>query len=55
LLVHKRAAALARLDAREALPLKRPPPLHVMAQRASALSPGRTRSSSGSPGRGESA
>ena len=37
-------------------PLKRPPSLHVMAQRASALSPGRTRSSSdGSPGRGATA
>jgi hypothetical protein len=36
-------------------PLKRPPSLHVMAQRASALSPGRTRSfggSRGSAGRG---
>ena len=32
-------------------PLKRPPPLHVMAQRAGALSPGRTRSF-GSPTRG---
>ena len=31
-------------------PLKRPPPLHVMAQRASALSPGRTRSSGGNQG-----
>jgi hypothetical protein len=30
-------------------PLKRPPSLHVMAQWASALSPGRTRSSGGSP------
>ena len=37
------------------LPLKRPPPLHVMAQRVSALSPGRTRSSGGSPGRGAGA
>jgi hypothetical protein len=34
-------------------PLKRPPPLHVMAQRAKAISPGRTRSDS-SPGRGAS-
>jgi len=31
-------------------PLKQPPPLHVMAQRASALSPGRTRSSGGNQG-----
>ena len=31
-------------------PLKQPPSLHVMAQRASALSPGRTRSSGGSQG-----
>ena len=36
------------------LPLKRPPSLHVMAQRAKAISPGRTRSDS-SPGRGASA
>jgi hypothetical protein len=35
-------------------PLKRPPSLHVMAQRAKAISPGRTRSDS-SPGRGASA
>jgi hypothetical protein len=35
-------------------PLKRPPSLHVMAQRASALSPGRTRSSGGSPQGGAS-
>ena len=35
-------------------PLKHPPSLHVMAQRAKAISPGRTRSDS-SPGRGASA
>jgi hypothetical protein len=35
-------------------PLKRPPSLHVMAQRASALSPGRTCSFGGSPQGGAS-
>jgi hypothetical protein len=36
-------------------PLKRPPPLHIMAQRASALSPSRTHPSGGSPARGATA
>ena len=48
------ATAPAPVPVQPLSPLKRPPSLHVMAQRAKAISPGRTRSDS-SPGRGASA